>query len=326
MKQLWRLVWMTALVGLVMGLSACGKKAGVAWAGYAEAEFVYVSAPIGGQLDQLRVKAGDLVRRDDSLFALNAQAELAAVAEASARAVAAQAQAADGDKGRRADELATSRAQLAQAKAAATLAKAAWERQNGLVAKNFVSRASLDSAKAALDQAQGHVQELEANVRVGMLPARVDVRDAAKALVDAQKQVLQQAEWRLAQKQQAAPVKGRVADTYFSVGEYVQPGQPVVSVLPLAGIKARFYVREDEVASLALGQSVMLRCDGCGKAIPATISRIATGPEFTPPVIYSNAQRAKLVFMVEANPSAEDAPRLHPGQPLDVQRAVSEPK
>jgi len=38
-------------------------------------------------------------------------------------------------------------------------------------------------------------------------------------------------------------------------------------------------------------------------------------------VIYSNAQRARLVFMVEARPVPADAARLKPGQPLDVRRA-----
>jgi HlyD family secretion protein len=38
-------------------------------------------------------------------------------------------------------------------------------------------------------------------------------------------------------------------------------------------------------------------------------------------VIYSNAQRAKLVFMVEAKPELADTKRLKPGQPVDVRRS-----
>lgn len=318
----WPAVVCCVLSGLA--LVACSEPPPESWSGYVEGDFVYVSAPIGGQLDRLQVQAGDRVKIGDALFALDAQAELAARGEATARWVAAQAQAANTDKGRRPDELAASRAQLAQAKAAADLAQAAWRRQSDLVDKGFVSRASLDSAKAARDQSLARVAELQANLRVGLQPARSDERAAALAQAEAQNQVLRQAEWRLEQKQQHAPVKGQVAEVFFSEGEYVQPGQAVVSVLPPGGIKARFYVREDQIASLALGQSVSLRCDGCGQPVTATVSRIATGPEFTPPVIYSNAQRAKLVFMVEATPSAGDAAHLHPGQPLDVQRLAGE--
>jgi len=48
------------------------------------------------------------------------------------------------------------------------------------------------------------------------------------------------------------------------------------------------------------------------------VSYVSNEPEFTPPVIYSNETRAKLVFLVEARPSVENAPRLRPGQPVSV--------
>ena len=61
-----------------------------------------------------------------------------------------------------------------------------------------------------------------------------------------------------------------------------------------------------------------LHCDGCAADIPATITYISAEAEYTPPVIYSNDTRAKLVYMIEARPAAADASRLHPGQPLLV--------
>ena len=61
-----------------------------------------------------------------------------------------------------------------------------------------------------------------------------------------------------------------------------------------------------------------VRCDGCGAAIDATLSYVSDQAEFTPPVIYSNETRSKLVFMVEARPAPADAMRLHPGQPVSV--------
>ena len=47
-------------------------------------------------------------------------------------------------------------------------------------------------------------------------------------------------------------------------------------------------------------------CDGCGAGVPATVSYVSNEPEFTPPVIYSNETRAKLVFLVEARPSVDE--------------------
>jgi HlyD family secretion protein len=113
-----------------------------------------------------------------------------------------------------------------------------------------------------------------------------------------------------------------VADTFFRVGEWVPAGQPVVSLLAPSAVRARFFVPEGVLGALTVGQAVQLQCDGCGAPMPARIDFIATQAEYTPPVIYSNAQRARLVFMVEARPTeARDAARLKPGQPIDVRPA-----
>ena len=302
-------------------LAACGDKPAPAWSGYVEGDYVYVGAPFAGTITTLAVRRGETVARGAPLFALDAEAEHAARDEARARVEAAQAQAADAGKGRRRDEIAVTQAQRAQAQANATLAAAELARQEQLIAQGFVSPARLDDARAALDQARARLAELDAALRVAQLPARVDTRAAAEAAVQAARETLRQAEWRAQQKQASAPVDAQVADTFHRVGEWAGAGQPVVALLPPGAVKARFFVGEAEIASLAAGQVVSIACDGCGAPIPARIDFIATRAEYTPPVIYSNAQRARLVFLVEARPEAGDAARLRPGQPIDVRRA-----
>jgi len=48
------------------------------------------------------------------------------------------------------------------------------------------------------------------------------------------------------------------------------------------------------------------------------ITFISPQNEYTPPVIYSNENRSKLVFMVIAKPSVQTTAELHPGQPVEV--------
>lgn len=302
-------------------LAGCKDHADHGWSGYAEGDYVYVAAPVAGTLKTLSVQAGQEVAAGAALFTLDATPEQAARAEAEARVRAAQAQAENTTKGRRADELTVVRAQLAQARAQAARAETEWQRQKALVDQSFVSQSRLDDATTARAQARDRVVELEASLRVANLPARVDERASAQAQVEAAQQAQKQLAWREQQKGQTAPSAGLVADTFWRAGEYVPAGQPVVSLLPPAARKARFYVPEAELGQLKIGQAVQLNCDGCGAPIGARISRIATQPEYTPPVIYSNTQRSKLVFLVEALPQAADAVRLHPGQPLDVKPA-----
>lgn len=317
-----RATWPAAAALAALALTACRPPPEPAWSGYVEGEFVYMAAPLAGALATLAVQRGQPVAQGAVLFTLDAQAERDARDEAAARLAGAQALAANSRTGRRSDELAVTQAQLAQARVQATLATAELARQQQLVAQGFLSAARLDEVRAAADLARSRVAELDAALRVAALPARADERGAADAAAQAAQAGLAQARWREGQKQQAAPTAALVTDTFFRVGEWVPAGQAVVALLPPGSIRARFFVAESEVGSLMIGQAVTIHCDGCGAPIAAHIDRIATQPEFTPPVIYSNAQRARLVFMVEARPAPQDGPRLKPGQPVDVRRAA----
>jgi HlyD family secretion protein len=313
-----------ALCLAALAVAGCQPQKSGGWAGYAEGDYVYVASPVAGTLQTLAVRAGQQVPAGAPLFALDADPEQAARAEAEARVRAAQAQADDAAKGRRQEEIAVVRAQLAQAREQAARAETEWRRQQALVAQEFVSQSRLDDAATARAQARDRVAELEASLKVAMLPARIDARASAAAQVDAAREAQRQQAWRVQQTRQSAPAAGEVSDTFWRVGEYVPAGQPVIALLPPAARKARFYVPEAELGGIAVGQAVNLHCDGCGAPIAARISRIATQPEYTPPVIYSNTQRAKLVFLVEALPvDATSAMKLHPGQPLDVRPAAA---
>jgi HlyD family secretion protein len=297
--------------------AACSEAPSTSWSGYAEGDYIYIAAPLSGRLDSLAVREGQNVAKKALLFALDADAERAASDEAVARMASARAQAANLDKGRRSDEIAVTQAQLTQAQASAAFAQSELARAQQLVAQGFVSKSRIDDAATVVKQAQARVAELEAALKVANLPARIDERAATQASAKAASDVLRQSKWRESQKQQTAPLDALVSEVFFRVGEFVPAGQPVLSLLPPGHIKARFFVPEAELPKVKPGQGVLLSCDGCAAPISAHISRVATQVEFTPPVIYSNAQRAKLVYLVEARPDAA-ASGLHPGQPLDV--------
>jgi len=320
-----------ATAALALLLTGCQKPPPAGWSGYVEGDYVLVAAPVAGTLTKLAVRCGQTVATGAALFTLDDVSARAANDEAQARVTAAQAQADNGRSGQRTPQLAVTQAQLAQAQAAAQRADTELQRQQQLVTQNFISRSRLDDAVTAARQAHDHVAELQAALRSGELPAaRPEELKAAQANTEAAKQALAQAAWRAQQARQSAPAAGLVADTFFREGEYVPAGQPVLSLLPPERRKARFYVPEAELGGLRVGQAVSLGCDGCGAPIAARISYLSPQAEYTPPVIYSNAQRAKLVFLVEAVPAAADALRLQPGQPLDVRtgsalRAASAP-
>ena len=305
------------LIAVALALAACGNSTPPALQGYVEGEYVRVAAPVAGTLVKLDVERGRQVVAGASLFALEAESEDAARREALERLRRAQAQVEDLKKGRRPTEIESVRAQLAQAQAAAAFSEKEYARQLDLVTRGFVSQQRADEAKAARDRDRNKVAELQADLATALSGSRPDEIRAAEAEAAAAREALAQAEWRLRQKTVASTVSGIVADTLFVRGEWVPAGAPVVSVLPPANVKVRFFVPEPKLGSIKLGQKVALACDGC-PAMSANVSFIAPQAEFTPPVIYSKDNRAKLVFLVEARPAPEDAVKLHPGQPVDV--------
>jgi HlyD family secretion protein len=301
-----------------LALAACHREGPAALQGYVEGEYVRVAAPFAGTLVALDVQRGQQVAAGDALFALEAANEQAARREAEAGVRRAEAQLEDLRKGKRATEIESARAQLAQAEDAAALSAKEYARQLDLVARGFVSRQAADAAKSARDRDHNRVVELQNTLATTRAGARPDELRAAMAQAAAAREALAQADWRLRQKSVAASVGGAVDDTLFALGEWVPAGAPVVSLLPPGNVKVRFFVPETRLASVKIGQAVALSCDGCGPGLAATVSFIAPRAEFTPPFIYSKENRAKLVFLVEARPPPRLAPSLHPGQPVDV--------
>lgn len=309
---------MTFAVLGALALVACGDRASPYYQGYAEAEYVRVALPFAGSLERLHVQRGMQVKAGDALFALERENEVAERREAEERLHNAEAQLANLEKSRRPTEIEAVRAQLAQAEAALKLSQAQLKRSEQLVAQNFISKDRLDEARTAQERDRARVAQLTADLATSRLAAREDEIKAARAAVAAARATLEQADWKLGQKSATAPVTGLVADTLYVKGEWVAAGSPVVSLLPPQNVKVRFFVPEPALGTLRIGQNVTVGCDGCAAPIASSITFIAPQAEFTPPVIYSKENRAKLVFLIEARPSPEDAVKLHPGQPLEV--------
>ncbi|MDR2711060.1 MAG: HlyD family efflux transporter periplasmic adaptor subunit [Burkholderiales bacterium] len=299
-------------------LSACAEKTAETYQGYAEGEYVYVASPLGGRLDSLAVRRGMEVESGAPLFALESEKETAAVQQAQAQLATAQAQLSDIKTGRRVPEVEVIEAQLAQAQAQLTQAKTQAERDEKQLAIGGIAEAQRDDSRSRFETAAARVRELQHQIEVARLPNRGEQIKAQEAQVTAMRAALAQADWALRQKSVTASKSGEVVDTLYREGEWVAAGAPVVKMLPPQNIKARFFVPETKVGALRKGQAVRLVCDGCAAPINATISYIADQAEYTPPVIFSNETRAKLVFMIEAYPQTSDAHLLHPGQPVSV--------
>lgn len=285
--------------------------------GYVEGETSLIAPPVAGRLVERPVNRGDEVKKGDRLFVIDPVMARAEIARTEAALAEAEARYENLLKGKRPEEQDVVRAQRRENDAALAQAETEFKRQTELLAKGVGTRKDYEQAESMTRQLHSRAASLAAQERVGELAARPDEIAAAKAQVDQDRANLAQARKRLEDLMPVAPEDGLIENTFFNIGEWVPAGTPVVSLLPAYRVKLRFYVPQEDVAHAAMGAPVSFTCDGCPADLKAKIIYVSPRAEFTPPVIYSQTARSKLVFLIEARPEASQA-QLSPGLPVTV--------
>lgn len=270
---------MRRLAGLVCLclLLGCSKKDD-GWLGYAEGDNAFVAAPQAGWVAHMRARRGDNVKVGDVLFTLDDTSQTAARDQAEAA-------------------IAMAEGQMREAEANLVLTQKELVRQSGLLRASAGTKQNYDAAKSNYDQAVARIAQMnaqEAQARATLANAR----------------------YQLSERDVISKTNGQVEDVYFRTGEYAPAMTPVVSILPPENVYVRFFVPETQFAQVRLGQRVAISCDGCQPGLTARVAFIAQQQEFTPPVIFSNGSREKLVFKVEAREPG--GLKLNPGQPVQV--------
>ena len=312
--------FLCALPGAAALVAACAAPAPFA-TGYVEGDFALVAPVEVARIDRLAVDRGARVAAGDLLAQLETRDARIALAQADAALAEAEGRLADLKEGKRPEEIRVIEATLESTRAAAEEADRSMKRLMSLADRGAATRTESDDAVTAAQVAHARMAEAEAQLAVARLPARPDAIAAAAAAVAGARAAQDSARWKLDQRAIHAPAGGVIHDVIRHAGEIAGPDAPVVSLLPDGAVKLRLFVPETAISAIARGSRLQVRCDGCPDGLTATVSYVADGPEFTPPVIYSLENRQKLVYLIEARPDAGSA--LKPGQIVDV--ALPEP-
>lgn len=261
--------------------------------GYVEADLVYLSSQEGGAIAEIMVKEGDAVDEGGVVFRLNPSKASIAIDEASAQAAA------------HIDAAGALAKAVAEAEAQHDIARRTYERSRSLWGQGYATDQRADSDRAALEAARARLARVRAE------------RDQAANQSEAMKAAVALWRQRLEDMTVTAPSKGVIERLYRRRGEVVGAGDPVAALRPVGAIKIRFYAPQPVLSSISTGAQIAFSCDGCPPDLAARITFISGTPQFTPPVIYSLKERAKLVFLVEAAPIAADL-TLASGLPVDI--------
>lgn len=232
---------------------------------YVQAYNTTIAAKVAGYVasvpvtDNTHVRAGDVIATIDDgdyRLAVDSGREKVATQEATVARMAHQITAQEA-------AVEQTKTQLVSAQAAATRTELELARQTALVARDASSRQLLEQAQANRDQAVAGVQGAQA--AIDSAAANVEVlkgqRQEAISTLDELKTALAKAERDFSFTVICAPIDGVIGNRAVQVGDYVQTGQRLASLVPLDEVYVTANFKETQLVRLKPGQPVSIAVD-----------------------------------------------------------------
>ena len=298
---------------------------------YLRADTVTVAPRVNGYIDQIYVvdnqvvKAGDpLVRIDLRNYKAVLNQQDAAVDARNADIEAAQSQLTQQEAA-----VESARAQLVGAEANASYAREESDRYKGLRDQGVETDERYAQAVNQRNQTAAAVLGAEANVKVAerqLVTARTQITQV-RAQLEGAKAASHTAQLNLDDTIVRASIDGRIGDKTAQLGQFVQPGTRLMSVVPVQDIYLVANYKETQVRRMRVGQKATVKVDALGDdGIPGTIQSFApgTGAQFAllPPE-NATGNFIKIVqrvpVRIKLTPPKDVAARLVPGLSVSVE-------
>jgi len=298
---------------------------------YLQADAVTVAPKVGGYVEEVLVKdnqdvaAGQpLVRIDARDYRAQTEQYEAQIAIAHANADAVRAQIAEQES-----SVAEARAQLAAAQANASFAANEVKRYAPLV---DIGAENAETLSARRNQATQGAQQVavqraalaNAEKHIGTLRAQVRQAEAQSGTAEAQ---LKAASVNLQSTTLNASIAGRIGDQTVRVGQFVQPGTRLMTLVPVGSLYITANFKETQIGRMRVGQPATIKVDAMpGMELNGRVESVApgTGAQFSllPPQNATGnftkiVQRVPVRIALEATPQTRKL--LVPGLSVKVQ-------
>ena len=275
-------------------------RAPLEWSGTVEARTIEVGSRVGGRVESVQVREGDVVAQGQTMITLEkgdlpaqrlvAEGQLAQ-AESALEKVASHTL----PTARRA-EIAEARARLTAEQASQLKAKLDDERTRKLFSGGAATRVDADNAALALRNANAQVAALQAQLGTLLAGTPQDVK-SAKGLVDTAQGRLQQIDVLLDELAIRAPRAARVEALDLRPGDIIAPNSPAAKLLEPSELYVRIYVPETQLGHVAPGLVVPISVDSFpGRSFRGRVESVASQGEFTPRNLQTADERADQVF------------------------------
>ena len=152
------------------------------------------------------------------------------------------------------------------------------------------------------------LDDIQAQIRIleGQLTAMLSTLNSNSATIESNVEALEAQiallDDRIEKCRIVSPIDGTVLLKYVEAGELATPGKPLMKIADLNNIYLRAYFTSDQLANIALGDTVTVTADFGGDELIDYTGRIAwisAESEFTPKSIQTKDSRANLVYAVK---------------------------
>jgi membrane fusion protein, multidrug efflux system len=297
---------------------------------YLRADAVTVSPRVSGYVDQVFVVDNQTVKAGDPLVHVDLRNYQAVLnqQDASVDARTADIRAAEDQITQQEATVESAQAQLVGAQANAKYARDEADRYKNLRDQGVETDERYAQAVNERNQTAASVLGAQANVKVAQRQQATLKSQMAQvnAQLEAAKAASNTAKLNLDDTLIRASIDGRIGDKTVQVGQYVQPGTRLLSVVPVQDIYLVANFKETQVRAMHVGQQATIKVDAVGSTeIPGEIVSFApgTGAQFAllPPE-NATGNFIKIVqrvpVRIKLKPSKELASRLVPGLSVSV--------
>ncbi|WP_199635630.1 efflux RND transporter periplasmic adaptor subunit [Serratia sp. PAMC26656] len=277
--------------------------------GEVDAPEVIVASKAKGRVIERLVERGDDVKGGQAMIQLDSPELMAQLRSAQATRDEAKAQLDQSLHGTREESIRNLRASLAQAEAEYRNAQNDYNRNLSVAGKGYISKSELDSSRRSRDTAFQQVQAAKANLDEGVNGDRVELRQQYAAALRAAEENLLEVKAQTDDLRVLAPVDGEVGPIPAEVGELLNAGSPLVTLIRVPDAYFVFNLREDILAHVRKGDKIPMRVPALqNKMIEAEVRYIAPLGDYAT----KRATRATGDFDLKTFEV-----RLYPSQPVD---------
>lgn len=301
---------------LLVALVACHRRdlTDERYQGMVELEQTDLAFEIAGRIASLEIKAGTEVKKGEVVARLDDSLDKATRDVRAHELDAAKADLALLHAGSRVEDIRGARAELEAAQANEDVVAKEVAREKQLLASGATTASRLDELDAQLARARGDRQAKQQKLAVLAHGARVEEIARLDARVAEAEDAVEVADRQLDRHVLVSPIDGAVLDVYPEVGEVLQPGAPVLSIIDRRRPYADVFVPVADAPKMKLGAPMMIAVEGDAHEVPGVIERVYPQLEFTPRYVYSPRERPNQLMRVRVRLDDKEE-RLHAGMP-----------